>query len=200
MIKTNKKRMSTQTLVLLALLTAMVSVLAYYGAFIKINPTTSINLTLIPVVLGACLCGPWAGAWLGGVSGAVFLATPDSLYWLSLSVIGTVITVMVKGILAGLCAGLAYKLIRKYNRYLAVMVAAMVCPIVNTGLFIVGAFVFFADTITAGAAANGSSVLMFIITVWIGFNFVLEFLVNVAVSPAIVRILDIAKKLMKKVK
>ena len=190
--------MGVRNLVLIALLTAMVSVLAYYGAFIKINPTTSINLTLIPVVLGACLCGPMAGAWLGGVSGIVFFMTPDAVFWFGQSVLGTVITVMVKGILAGLCAGLANELLCKYNRYLAVMVAAMVCPIVNTGMFILGAFVFFKDTITAGATAEGTSVVWFIISVWIGLNFVLEFLVNVALGPAIVRILDIAKKYMRK--
>ena len=56
----------------------------------------------------------------------------------------------------------------------------------------------FKDTITAGATAEGTSVVWFIISVWIGFNFVLEFLVNVALGPAIVRILDIAKKYMRK--
>ena len=76
MEKTIKKSAHTKRLVLLALLSAIVAVLAYYGGFIKIGGLASISLTLIPVVIGATLCGPLAGAWLGAVAGAVFLATP----------------------------------------------------------------------------------------------------------------------------
>ena len=32
----------------------------------------ALSLTLIPVVLGAALYGPFAGAWLGGVSAVIF--------------------------------------------------------------------------------------------------------------------------------
>ena len=68
-MKANKQGVQTRTLVLLALLSAIVAVLAYYGGFIKIGGLASISLTLIPGVVGAALCGPWAGAWLGGVAG-----------------------------------------------------------------------------------------------------------------------------------
>ena len=81
MEKTNKRSMDTKRLVLLALLSAIVAVLSYYGGFIKIGSLASISLTLIPVVIGAALCGPWAGAWLGGVAGAIFLMTPDAVFW-----------------------------------------------------------------------------------------------------------------------
>ena len=47
---------------LLALLTAIVAVLAYFGGFIKIGGLASISLTLIPVVLGSAMLGPVAGA------------------------------------------------------------------------------------------------------------------------------------------
>ena len=56
-------RRQVEQLALLALLTAMVAVLAYFGGFIKIGGLASISLTLIPVVIGAALCGPLAGAW-----------------------------------------------------------------------------------------------------------------------------------------
>ncbi len=194
MEKTNKRSMHTKKLVLLALLSATVAVLAYYGGFIRIGGLASISLTLIPVVVGATLCGPWAGAWLGGVAGAIFFATPDALYWFGLSIPGTVITVMVKGILSGLLAGLAYKLLERVNRYLAVLVSAIVCPVVNTGIFILGSFVFFMDTVSQGAQAEGISVGMYIILFFVGLNFVFELIANIAISPGIVRILDIVKK------
>ena len=188
--------MSTEKLVLVALFTALVAILSYLGGFIKIGGFASISLTLIPVVLGAALCGPLAGAWLGGVSGAVFFLTADAAFWLGLSIPGTIITVMVKGILAGLCAGLVYKLFERFNRYVAVMVSAVVCPVVNTGIFIIGCFIFFMDTVNAGAVAEGLSVGAYILIFFVGLNFIFELISNLIFSPVIVRLLDI--KLGKK--
>ena len=191
---TKNRKMSTRDLTLLALLTALVALLAYMGGFIKIGGLASISLTLIPVVLGAALCGPLAGAWLGGVSGIVFFMTADSAFWMGLSIPGTIITVMVKGILAGLCAGLVYKLLEKKNRYLAVTVAAIVCPVVNTGIFLLGCFAFFMDTVNTGAATQGMSVGAYLIIFFVGLNFVFELLSNIILSPATVRLLNIRKK------
>ena len=112
----NNTKQQTEKLVLMALLTALVAVLSYFGGFIKIGGLASISLTLIPVVLGGALLGPLAGAWLGGVAAVMFFATPDAAFWLGLSVHGTIITVMVKGILAGLLAGLVYKMIEKVKK------------------------------------------------------------------------------------
>ena len=190
---TKKNREQIQRLALLALLTAMVAVLSYFGGFIKIGSLASISLTLIPIVLGAALCGPGAGAWLGAVSGAVFFMTADSAFWFSLSVPGTIITVLVKGTLAGLCAGLVYKLLEKRNRYLAVIVSAVVCPRVNTGIFLLGCLVFFMDAVNAGAAAEGVSVFGYMIVFYVGLNFVFELLTNIILSPAILRIINIRK-------
>ena len=194
MKKTIKRSAHTKRLVLMALLSAIVAVLAYYGGFIKIGGLASISLTLIPVVIGATLCGPFAGAWLGAVAGAIFFATPDAAFWLGLSISGTIITVMVKGVLSGLCAGLVYKSLQRFNRYLAVIASAIVCPVVNTGIFLLGSLMFFRDTVSGGAAAEGLPVGMYLIIFFVGLNFVFELIINIVVSPAMVRILDIARK------
>ena len=181
-------------MVLLALLTALVALLAYFGGFIKIGGLASISLTLIPVVLGAALLGPISGAWLGGVAGAVFFITADAAFWFGLSIPGTIITVMVKGILSGLLAGYTYKLLEKFNRYVAVTVSAIVCPVVNTGIFLLGSLIFFIDTVSAGASGKGMSVGGYLIVFFVGLNFVFELLSNMIFSPAIVRLLNIKKK------
>ena len=196
--KTNKRSKHTKQLVILALLTAIVAVLAYYGGFIKIGGFASISLTLIPVVIGATMCGPFAGAWLGLVASLIFFATPDAAGWLALNAAGTVITVIVKGIMAGFCAAWVYKLLEKYNRYFAVLMSAIVCPVVNTSIFLMGSLIFFKDTVIMGAAEKGVPVLAFLIVFYVGLNFVFELLVNIVVSPAIVRILDISKKAIGK--
>lgn len=198
MVKSKKKRMDTEKLVMLALLSAIVAVLAYFGGFIKIGGFASISLTLIPVVIGATLCGPFAGGWLGGVAGAIFFATPDAAFWLGLSIPGTIITVMVKGVASGLCAGLSYKLLEKFNRYLAVFVSAIVCPVVNTGLFLVGSLIFFMDAVSGGAAVEGISIGAYLIVFFVGLNFVFELVVNIVMSPAIVRIIDVVQKKIKR--
>ena len=193
----NKSRKQTEKLALMALLTAITAVLAYFGGFIKIGGLASISLTLIPVVIGAALCGPYAGAWLGGVAGAIFFTTADAIFWFGLSIPGTVITVMVKGILSGLLAGIAYKLLANFNRYLAVFVSAIVCPVVNTGIFLLGSLIFFIDTVNAGATAESMSVGAYLIIFFVGLNFVFELLVNIILSPAILRILNIKKTITK---
>ncbi len=192
-MQTTKKKGQVGKLALMALLTALVAVLAYFGGFIKIGPA-SINLTLIPVVLGAAIYGPLAGAWLGLVSGAVFFTTPDATFWLGLSVPGTIVTVLIKGLLAGLCAGLIYRLLQKVNKYFAVVVGAIVCPVVNTGIFLLGCRLFFMDTIRAWATDSGMPIGTYIIVGMVGINFVAELLANVIVSPGIYRLINIKKK------
>jgi uncharacterized membrane protein len=178
----------------MALFTALVAVLSYFGGFVKIGRLASVSLTLIPVVLGAALNGPIAGAWLGAVSGAVFFMTGDAAFWLSLSIPGTIITVMIKGIASGLLAGLAYRMLEKFNRYLAVIVSAVVCPVVNTGIFLLGCLLFFMDAVNSGAAAEGMGTGAYLIIFFVGLNFVFELLLNVLISPAILRVINIKKK------
>ena len=190
----SNNKLSTQKIALLSLLTALVAILAYLGGFIKIGGLASISLTLIPVVIGAALCGPGAGGFLGAVGGAVFFATADSVFWLGLSIPGTILTVMVKGFLSGYLAGLTYKALEKTNRYLAVILSAIVAPVVNTGVFILGCFVFFIDTVNAGAAAEGLSVAGYIIIFFVGLNFVFELLTNIVLSPVILRLINLKKK------
>lgn len=184
----------TKRLTLMAVLTAIVAILAYLGGFIKIGGLASISLTLIPVVIGSALCGPFAGAWLGFISGVVFFATADAGFWLSISIPGTIIIVLIKGILAGFFAGLAYKLLEKVNRYLAVIVSAIVCPVVNTGVFLLGCRMFFWDTVLAGAQGEGMGAIGYLIVFFVGLNFILELLVNMILSPTILKIINIRKK------
>ena len=197
-VKKSKKGMSTEQLVLMSLLTALVAILSYFGGFIKIGGLASISLTLVPVVLGAALCGPAAGAWLGGVSGAVFFMTADAAFWLGLSIPGTIITVMIKGVAAGLCAGLVYKMLEKHNRYLAIMASAVVAPVVNTGIFLIGCLIFFIDTVKSFAIAENMNVGAYLIIFFVGLNFIFELIVNIVLSPAIARVIDVAEKTFKK--
>lgn len=184
-----------QRLTLLGLMTALVVVLQLLGSFIRFG-TFSVSLVLIPIVVGAALAGPLAGGWLGLVFGVVVLFT-DAADFLAISISGTVLTVLVKGIAAGLVAGLVFRLIEKKNRWLAILAAAVVCPVVNTGVFLAGCYLFFFDALSIGAAEEGKSVFLYIILVMIGANFLFELLFNLVLSPAVLRLTQIGEKLFQ---
>mgnify|MGYP000558663209 CR=1 FL=1 len=178
------------------ILTALVVVLQMMGQFIKFGPF-AISLVLIPIVIGAALCGPKVSTWLGFVFGVAVLFT-DAAAFLAISVVGTVVTVLLKGALCGLAAGLVYKMLENKNKYLAVTVAAVVCPIVNTGVFLLGCVVFFLETIRQwGAGAGFENVAEYLIIGMVGLNFLVELATDVVLSPVVARLLSISKKIYK---
>ncbi|MBQ1575332.1 MAG: ECF transporter S component [Oscillospiraceae bacterium] len=193
-----KKSISTHTLTGMALLTAVVVILQFLGAFVRFGPF-SISLVLIPIVVGAALYGPLAGAWFGFVFGMVVLLSGDAAAFLVVSPLGTILTVLLKGSLAGLCAGLVYKALSRsetkvHGVDLAVVAAAVVCPVVNTGVFLLGCLAFFMPTISEWAAGMGfESVGKYMIFGLVGGNFLFELLFNIILSPIIVRLIHIGR-------
>lgn len=182
----NTNRLSTKNMVLAAILTGIVVLLQFLGSFIKFGPF-SISLVLIPIVIGTATCGKMIGAWLGLVFGIVVLISGDAAWFLSLSVPGTILTVILKGIACGYGAGLVYKALETKNRTLAVAAAAVACPVINTGIFLLGCFAFFMSGISEQA---GGDIVNYIIFTLVGGNFLFELLLNLIISPAIVRILN----------
>lgn len=188
------KRFDTQQITLAAILTAIVVVLQLIANFVQPVPGVSITFVLVPVIIGAALLGVWAGAWLGFIFGAVVLIGGASVF-LAISWPGTVITVLVKGCCAGLAAGLIYRLLERFNQYLAVFAAAIVCPVVNTGLFLVGCRVFFWNTIKEwGNAAGFKNPFAYMILGLAGINFLIELGINMLLAPTILRIINLRKQ------
>ena len=175
----------------LAILTAIVFVLQLIGGGFKIG-VFSFTFVLVPIVIGAALCGVFAGAWLGLVFGIAVFVTGDAALFLEFHVVGTIVTVIAKGTLAGLAAGAAYKCFEGVNRYIAVFVAAVVCPLVNSGIFFLGGITFFLESIEAYFEVPSGPI--FIITGLIGINFFVELAINVVLAPVILRIINIKKK------
>jgi uncharacterized membrane protein len=165
------------------------------GSFIRFG-TFSIALTLVPIVVGAALYGPLGGAWLGFVFGATVLISGDAAFFLQYSVFATILVVLLKGILAGLCAGLVYQLLEKKNIYLAVMAAAVVCPLVNSGVFLIGCMIFFRQVVVD--MGGGDNILKYVVLVLIGGNFIFEELFNIVLGPVILRIINIGRQFMGK--
>ena len=179
-----------------AALTALVILLQLAGSFIRFGPF-SISLVLVPIVIGATLYGPWIGSWLGAVFGFTVLLSGDAALFLEVDPFGTIVTVLLKGVLCGLLAGLIYNVLNKATKkkYISSIVAAIVCPIVNTGIFLLGCLVFFMPTIESWALAGGygESVFKYMIVGLVGLNFVIELAVNIIICPIILRVLALMK-------
>ena len=183
----------TQTSVGLGLLTAIVVVLQALSLSIPVG-IFRITLVLVPIIVGAALYGVFAGAWLGFIFSLVVMFTDTALF-MAVSVPGTIITVMIKGTMAGVVAGLIYKALAKKNKFIAVLLAGVAAPVTNTGLFLVGCGLFFMDTINEWAAAAGyASAGRFMIFGLVGMNFVIELIINLAMSTTIVQLIGIGKK------
>lgn len=189
----NKNSVSTRTLVGVALFTAIVVILQLLGSFIRFGPF-SISLVLIPIVVGAALYGPGWGAWLGFVFGMVVLLSGDAAPFLVVNPIGTVVTVLLKGSLAGFAAGLVFRALEKKNVWIAVICAAIACPVVNTGIFLLGCLLFFLPTISGWAEAMGfENVGTYMIAGLVGVNFLIELLADIVFSPLILRLINLGR-------
>lgn len=181
-----------RTLTGTAMLTAIIIVLQLIGSYIKFGQF-SISLVLIPIVLGAALFGVASGTWLGLAFGIVVLISGDAALFMAINPIGTVITVLLKGVLAGAASAAAYRLVEKKSRFAAVLLASFVCPVVNTGVFLLGCLVFFMDAIRD--MAGDSNVLVYMIVSFVGINFVIELVINLVLNPAMVRLIEIGRRM-----
>ena len=161
----NEKHISVVRLTSLALLAALIVVLQTVASGIKIGPVP-ISLTLVPIVVGAILFGPGAGAFLGGVFGVVCLiagiAGTDqftNLLWVANPFCLTVICVG-KAVLCGWVAGLVYRALEK-RQTLGCIAAAICAPIVNTGVFAIGMLTVF-KSYSAGLRGRDGHRLLFL--------------------------------------
>ena len=201
-MKTQKQK--TLELVQLAMLVALVVVLQILSAMLPVIPGgVSITLTLVPVVIGGVLFGKKGGFVLGlafGVivlincatgldEGAVILWTENALF--------TSIICLTKGIAAGFLPACFYELIIGKNteikprrKFIATLVAALSAPLVNTLLYLIGMWLLFNEL----ASGVGTNFIAYALIVFATANFAVEFIINIVLTPAIIKIVDVVKR------
>lgn len=181
----------TKDVAILGMFGAITVVLQLLSYAVKIG-TFNLSLVLIPIVLVAVLYGPQKGAIIGAVFGVIVtLASATGLdlggnvLFLSSPILTTLVCIG-KGVFAGFLAGLIAHPLKSKNVYLAVILAAVIAPLTNTGLFVLSMFAFFRDTLTVWA--NGTDVVYYAIVGLIGINFVIELIINLVLSPVVLRV------------
>jgi len=195
-------------MVILAMLLALVVVLQMFAGFIKIGPFSP-SLVLIPIVIAAILVGPVGGAVIGGAFGIVVIVqcftgvdAGGFILW-NINPFLTALICLTKGVCAGLVPGFIYKAISGKEPsdtkiLVSSVIAALSAPIVNTGLFLVGLSVFFTETLYAWS--GDTNVMLYIITGLVGINFLIEFGINVIISPAVSTVVKVStKKILKNI-
>ena len=197
----SRNRKSIVKMTELAVLTAIVLVLQLLGIGIKLPfLATPVSLVLIPIVLGATVLGPKAGAWLGLVFGleVYIVAGVMGMDFFTMTLFNnhpiiTFLICTVKSTLAGYLCGVVYLALSKKNEIVATFVSAVIAPVVNTGVFVVGCL-FISNTLESNFVAEGTSVIYFLIIGCAGLNFVIELLINLVFAPALNRLVGILNK------
>ncbi len=197
-MKTNRKILR---MVELALLAAIIVVLQQI--VIPLPGGLTLSLVLIPIVVGAVLFGPAAGAILGGVFGVVvtFLVMTaragelSTMMWIANPLV-TALVCILKGVAAGWVAGLVARAFKK-REFVGIVLAAAVAPVVNTGIFLLGMLTVFREvmmTFAANIGMGGTGVIYFAVVVLVGINFIIEFAANLILSPTIASIVKAVRK------
>ena len=178
----------------IALFLAIIIALQSFTTFIRPG-LIPITLTLPIIMIGAVLYGAKNAAVLGagfgfivmmsGITGAAPLST---LLWSinpAIMILGTV----GRGIAVGLITGFVYWLVSKKRTWAGIVSAAVIAPVVNTGVFL-GVMVLFFQS----ALPENATTFFALFGAWVGVNFAIELLVNIAVVPWVVNIAMIVKK------
>ena len=193
----NSKFFTTKNVVYLAILTTLLVVLNLLGTVFKI--VTNVNLTLIPIVVGALTLGIKGGLILGLISGLmtfIFGVTgldPFTNFLFTQHPVLTFLVCTVKITAAAVLGAFVYNLLKNKNKYVATFIASAVVPVVNTLIFILGALLM-SDTISVLSTAEGVSVIYFLVVICAGINFLIELGINLVVAPAIYSVIRVVDK------
>ena len=191
-----KKTLSydVKKLTYLALMTALVALFQTIGMIIPIGFNVG-AFSLVPIVIGGAMLGPAAGAWLGFSSAAVLIATNAVAPYYTISIFFTILVVILKGVVSGWVAALVYMPLSKKNSLLAITVSSVLCPVVNTSIFLVACFTVFFPGLSAWAIEAGKDMISFVFVTMVGINFFVEVGICVLFAPIADRMIKLGSKM-----
>ena len=184
-----KNPFTVRNMPFIAILLAIEIVLQFIGNMVAFGPV-SINLSLVPIALGAMLFGPWVGLFLGIINALFVLMAPSTALFYNVSVIGTILICLIKSSLAGFLGGLFYLLIKNKNNFVASIVTSISIPVINTGIFIVGCLTFF-KPILEQYSTGFTNIYEFLFIGFIGWNFIFELATSIVLVFPLYRIITL---------
>lgn len=171
------KNKTTRFIVGNALLIALTVVFTMIN--IPITPGVSLNLSLVTIALASIIYGWKSGLFVGLVNGALVIISAG--IFLAENPVATIIICLLKSGVAGLISGLLFNLIKGKNEIIAVLLASLIIPIVNTSIYVLGIYLFF-------------SYEFFIAVLPSLLNFAIEVAVSILLSPTVYYVLKVFKQ------
>ena len=191
---------TSKNVAVIALLVALVAIFQFIGGYLRVG-AVNFTIVLIPIVIGSIILGKAVGAILGFLFGVIVLIQgvtgldPFTYFLFSQNPFMTIAICLVKGTVAGFLSGLTFELLSKKNEYVATVVSAIVAPVVNTGLFIIGSLII-KNVITAymQSVNLGVDVFYFLIIMCAGVNFLIEVCLNAICAPSLYKLTKTLKR------
>lgn len=199
----NQKRGSTAELAVTSILAAIIVVMTFTPVGYLNIGIVEITFLMIPVAVGAAICGPACGAVLGGVFGLTsylqcFGIGRPSAFGAALVAISPILAAIlcfVPRILAGLLAGFVFKAFKGKHKNISFAATSLSAGIFNTVFFVSMLIALFGKT-NLSALGLGDSIVK-IIAALVTVNAVIEWIVCLAVGLAISKALDSVMKRYK---
>lgn len=191
-----KSKITVRQMTGVAIIAALVIILGLLSTYMSkiFSTTVSFNLALIPIVVGACIYGPWWGLFLGLIDGVICIVDPGTLAtFFPFLPFATIVLCLLKTGIAGMVSGFIYKALHNKNEWVAIILASLIVPMCNTGIFLGGVYAFFIPLYQTWTP-EGANVLTYVLVLTFTVNFAIEFAVAVLLSPAVYKIVRIGTR------
>lgn len=194
--ETKRTKISVQDMVQLSVLIAILLLLELTGLGMIKTAGLEITIMLVPVIVGAIVMGPAAGALLGGVFGLIsfwecFGKSAFGVVLMGINPIFTFLVCVPTRILAGWICGLVFKGLSKLDKsnLWSFGAAGLIGALCNTALFMSMLCLCFYHTeyIQGFAAALGSSNAFLFVIAFVGVNGLVEGAVCLITGAAIAK-------------
>ena len=181
---------NTKTIVMYGLLTAIIILMAFTPLGYLKTPGLEITFITIPVIVGAVILGPAAGAVLGGIFGLTSFA---QAFGMSAFGVFTFIVCMLPRILMGWCCGLIFKAFKNKDSLLPYFTASVSGALLNTLFFMTALLALFGNCEYIKNMQGGNNIIVFA-ALFVGINGIVEAIVAAIAGTAISRAVSKLKK------
>lgn len=190
------KNKKTLQLAMLAMFSAIIILMSFtFLGYLKLA-IVQITFLTIPVAVGAIILGPVSGLILGAIFGVTsfiqcLMGDPFGATLLAINPIFTFIMCLVPRMMVGYIGGLLFKILKSKNTELAIGVASVSVPVLNTILFITFLMVLFSqsDYIVELIEVLGGGNLVVFFVAFVGVNGLVEAIACSALSIIISNLL-----------
>ena len=194
-MKKSKNSMPTLLkLIQVALLSAIIVIMAYTPlGFLKVG-LVEITFITIPVIVGAIVIGPGAGAFLGTLFGALSFAQCFGMSafgagMLGISPLRAFLVCVPTRLIMGLLCGLIYKTFKKGKSNLpAISVSSLCGALLNTILFVGTFILLYSNTDFFKEMAQGKNLVAFV-GMFVGLNGLIEAIACFVIASAVCKAL-----------